>query len=218
MPPRLALIWLAFGIVAEHLPAQDTVSVGGTVLDAETARPIAAVNVTVRGSRIGTSTDSLGYFQLLLPKGSYVIGFSHIAYKKIVRGLIADLANTVTWKVEMTSNPVQFSEVTVTARKPFSQQRAIHSLSGAEFERLAETDMDRAMRYLLPTIISRWDVRMRSPSKDFTLYVNGEWMESIYLTDIDPYSVQRVLVWEGEWSPVGLPLRRGKYVVSIETK
>jgi hypothetical protein len=118
----------------------------------------------------------------------------------------------------MIPRPIQLAEVTVTAKKPFSQQRVVHSLTAAEFEQLGEPDMDRAMQYLLPSIINRWQDRMRFPAKDFTLYVNSVWQESIYLKYIDPYSVQRVLVWDGKWSPVGLPLRCGKYVVSIEKK
>ena len=198
--------------------AQNKVIINGAVVDAETGKAIYAVNVTVRGSKIGTATDSLGQFKFELPKGSFVVAFSHIAYKKVIKGVIVDRQASITLRVQMTPSSVELPEVTVTGKKPFAEQRALFSLTGTEFERIGDSNMDRAMHYLLPNIIYTWDVRMRYPSRDFTLYVNGEWKESIYMTDIDPFSVRRVLVWDGEWSPIGLPLRRGKYVVSIETK
>jgi hypothetical protein len=79
---------------------------------------------------------------------------------------------------------------------------------------------------------------MASQADDFTLYVNGEWKESLTLSDIDPFTIRRVLVWESRGRsvvidsqrrttgygrsinvfPIGMPLRRGKFVVLVETE
>jgi len=219
---RFVLVVLSLLGNTELLRPQAQTLIEGTVLDADTKKPIPSVNISVRGQMIGTSTDSLGHFTLSIPKGPQIIAFSHVAYKKIIRAITADRQATLITTIEMQPSDIKLAEVVITAKKPFSEQRALYSLTGAEFERLGESDIDRAMRYLLPDVFASWDERMRSPSKDFTLYVNGEWKESLFLLDIDPFTIRRVLVWDptktDEGLPIGMPLRRGRHVVSIDTK
>jgi hypothetical protein len=106
-----------------------------------------------------------------------------------------------------------------------AEKRAAYSIGGDEFERLGEEDMERAMSHFLPFIIKRPESRMSSSSADFTLYVNGVWKESIVLSDLDPFSVRQVLVWDYlginrdiDLFPIGMPVHTGQYVVLVETK
>ena len=215
-----AFVAILIGIAGSGNPlaAQEHLVIRGTVSDSATREPIPGVNVTVRGKNLGTSTDSSGHYVLSIPKGAYIIAYSHIAYRKILRTVTPDQPSDLTWNVAMISSPIQLGEVSVTARRPFAQQRALFALGAADFEKLGNQRMDDALVYLLPTIFSSAEARYRSISRDFTLYVNGKWMESLFINDVDPFTVRQVLVWEKDWSPIGYPLRRGNFVVSITTK
>jgi hypothetical protein len=103
------------------------------------------------------------------------------------------------------------------------------------------------MRHLAPDVVKPVSQRyLKSPQvpgflkdeNDFTLYINGEYKESFFLSLIDPFRVRRVLIWGRPWIyvhslpwdlessyikpmdtfPMGMPLREGRYVISIETK
>jgi hypothetical protein len=224
-------------LLVGNLFGQERLILRGEVIDGETRKPVPQVNVLIRGQKIGMSTDSTGSFRLALPIGvHYVVVFSHVAYHKVMRDVFSEEARDIQLQILLQPEPVQLQEVTVLGRKPVTLskaaiERAAYRLDGAEFERLGEPDMEKAMEYLLPTVVERLETRMSlvrrgdrlvdSPS-DFTLYVNGEWKESLYLDDIDPFSVRRVLVWDVgpfDSAPLGLPLRRGaRYVVLVQTK
>lgn len=69
--------WLGAGAVA----AQETV-VEGIVRDVNTQREIKAVNVFIKGSKIGTTTNVSGRFRMVIPAGTphAIVVFRHIAY------------------------------------------------------------------------------------------------------------------------------------------
>jgi hypothetical protein len=195
-------------------------------------KPIPQVNVVVRGEKFGASTDSGGVFRIELPRGKeYLLVFSHIAYRKVTRRVSLDEVKEVDFTIYLSPEPVKLQEVLVTARKQFAysraaEQRALFHMDGIEFERLGEEDAEKAMMYLLPSIVKPLEVRMSRAAEDFTLYVNGEWKESIFLSEADPFRIVRVLVWEApgvldpiDLFPLGLLLHRGRrHVVLIETK
>ena len=199
--------------------AQSNAAIEGTIVDKATQQPIAFVNVLIRGSKIGTTTDSLGNFHIDVPvKQSLTIVFSHVAYDKIIRNYTFERPEKLFLKLAMTSHPIQASEVVVTGTLPFREQRARFTLGEKEIEQTGEISMERLFRYFFSDAIKPLINRMMNDRDDFTLYINGEWKESLFLDDIDPFTVRRVLIWQDPWSPVGLPLRRGRYVVNIETK
>jgi hypothetical protein len=224
--------------------AQDRLVVKGRLFDNETQKPIAGANVTVRGEKKGIATDSLGNFRLELALGEkHVLAFSHIAYRKETREIAPGALKEVEFQIALTPEPIFLQEVVVYGKQDVmltkaAVDRAIHRLGGEEFEKLGEEDMERAMIYFLPDVVKRLDKRMMSNADDFTLYVNAEWRESLTLSDIDPFTIRRVLVWEqlGRATdvdsqgrsvgygksinvfPPGMPLRRGKFVVLVETR
>jgi hypothetical protein len=205
--------------------------VEGRVFDDETRVPIPGVNVLVRGLKIGTATDTTGYFSLTFTSsGSRILVFSHLAYKKRAYRVSPDSLNLVGGLVYLIPDTIRFSEVVVQGKRQVvptksAETAALHTLGGDEFERLGEEDMERALRYFLPEVVKRFDRRMRFDSEDFTLYVNGEFRESHSLDELDPFNIRRVMVWTGggasgtiDLFTIGMPLLRGNFVVLIETK
>jgi len=217
--------------VLSSATGQDHDVVRGRTLERSSHEPIPGVNVIVRGEKKGTVTDSTGSFMLdLTSSQARIIVFSHVAYQKETRLVSFDSTHDVVLQVLMESDTIRLSEVVITGKKQIvpskeAEKRAAYSIGGDEFERLGEENMERAMSYFLPFIIKRPESRMSSSAADFTLYVNGEWKESIELSDLDPFRVRRVLVWDYlginsdiDLFPIGMPVRIGQYVVLIETK
>ena len=212
--------------------SQTTLQVFGHVLDSASSQPIANVNVIVRGHPGGTTTDTLGAYWINLVVGvHHTLVFSHVSYAKLIQPIFSDEAK-VQLDVNLVPQTIALEEVVVSAKKPFSVsteavKRASFAISGNEFERLGESDPEKAFTYLLPNVVQPLQERLRPFGNDFTLYVDGQWVESAYLSDINPFAITRVLVWEKLGSrqsslshdifPIGLPLRRGRYVVLIET-
>jgi TonB-linked SusC/RagA family outer membrane protein len=54
--------------------------VQGTVTDAQTEEPLPGVNVVVRGTTVGTTTDIDGAYELTLPSADAVLSFSFVGY------------------------------------------------------------------------------------------------------------------------------------------
>lgn len=68
-------------------------SISGTVIDAETQKPIQFINISIQGKSTGTTTDKSGKFELLIPsEKEFKLVFSHINYKK-KEIAISDLKN-----------------------------------------------------------------------------------------------------------------------------
>jgi hypothetical protein len=221
-------VWL---IVLSNAAAQNRTTVRGRTFEQHSGQPIPGVNVIVRGEKKGTVTDSAGSFRLDLPSDrARIIVFSHVAYQKVTRLVSFDSTRDVTLQIAMVSDTIALKEVLVTGKKQIvpskaAEQRAAYHIGGDEFERLGEQDMERALSYFLPFVIKRPESRMVSSSADFTLYVNGEWKESIELSDLDPFRVRRVLVWDYlgvnksiDLFPIGMPIHTGQYVILVEMK
>ena len=227
---RIASLGVFFGATLLSLQGQDRWTVEGRVFDDGTRTPISGVNVLVRGEKSGTMSDTTGYFMLQFQTGeARILVFSHVAYQKQARRVSFDSTRGAGFRVYLLPDTVRLGEVVVTAKRQLvptkaAEKRASVTIGGDEFERLGETSMERALKYFLPFIVKRPEERIMSASADFTLYVNGEWKESLLLDDIDPFSIRRVMMWE-YWGyfgdidmfPLGFPPHGTKRVILIET-
>jgi len=205
-------------------------SLGGVVLDELTREPVPLVNVVVRGTRIGATTDSAGRFFIdELPGDSAAVSFSHIAYEALLVPLHNDPPKAHETTFLLTQSLVRLPEVVVEGTLAFAERTPSYLIGHDELEALGEDDMEYAMRYLLTELVRPLDVRMRFPSQDFTLYIDDEWRESIFLDSVDPYTVRKVAVW-APWTagdnsqmevsyttPIRYPLRRGRFVMAVWT-
>ncbi|MFC4221268.1 SusC/RagA family TonB-linked outer membrane protein [Flagellimonas marina] len=57
------------------------ISVSGTVVDAEDGTPLPGVNVIIRGTSVGVSTDFDGKYVIQVPNGDAVLEFSYIGFE-----------------------------------------------------------------------------------------------------------------------------------------
>jgi hypothetical protein len=229
---RLSLEFLVgVSLLSSGAYCQDRCVLSGNVIDRNSGQPIPGVNIIVRGEKIGTTTDTSGIFRLNIPtRQSRIVVFSHIAFQKETRLVSFDSSGEARLRISLISDTIRLSEVLITGKKRVvpskeAEKRAAYRIGGDEFERLGEENMERALSYFLPFIIKRPEARAASSSSDFTLYVDGEWKESITLSDVDPFRIRRVMVWDFlginkdiDLFPIGMPVHAGGYVVLIETK
>lgn len=94
--------------VSAELPAPDFLTVTGTVTD-ETGGTLPGVNILVKGTTIGTSTDAAGKYSITVPDEGSVLLFSFIGYatKEVLVG------NQTTISVSLATDIQSLSEVVV---------------------------------------------------------------------------------------------------------
>lgn len=223
MRPGLLLFIMIKIIFAFSLIAQDQCKITGSVYDLKSMLPVKNANVVVRGTIIGTTTDSLGHFKMELPKGKeYTIIFSHLGYIREIRELSLEKYKDVEYNIYFKEDAIIIPEVVINDNQHARKVHAQMFIDGVEFEKLGEDDMEKAMIYLLPDIVYSLRVRESDPTKNFTLYVNKIWKDSIFLDSIDPYSIKYIQVWKLwrsiDYSPIDMPIRVGNYAINIVTK
>ena len=81
---KLAMIYFFFGllITASQLVAAEVQTVNGVVTDAETGDALPGVNVNLKGTSIGVTTDMDGEYSISFNKKNAVLVFSYIGMKK----------------------------------------------------------------------------------------------------------------------------------------
>lgn len=93
------------------LPAQNTYTVEGSVLDAETAKPLPGASIRVTGTRRGTYTSPRGTFRLPLPAGQHRVSISSIGYERLDTTL-SEQTPSVT--IRLRPSAIQLGNVEVT--------------------------------------------------------------------------------------------------------
>ena len=133
--------------------AQELFKLSGKVLDS--GKPLSEANVIVKGTSIGTETNSNGQFSLKLKKGTYTLQVSAISKpKEIIVTLDKDLFITV----DMSDSYVNLNEVIVSAvRAKASTPVTFSNVTKAQIEkRNLGQDIPFLLNYL-PSVVTTSD-------------------------------------------------------------
>jgi iron complex outermembrane receptor protein len=76
---RKILLSFIYIFISTLIFAQGTITISGVVRD-ETKKPLPGATVSVPGTRIGTTTDSVGTYSLAVPKDAKTVVISYIGY------------------------------------------------------------------------------------------------------------------------------------------
>lgn len=95
--------------------AQEKSVVSGYVKDSSTGEVLIGATVYAKGTTIGTTTNSYGFYSLNLPKGSYTLIYSYISYNDAVKDV--DLSKGIQLNVELQPSSVQIGEVVISRDK-----------------------------------------------------------------------------------------------------
>jgi TonB-linked SusC/RagA family outer membrane protein len=122
--------------------AQTGSSVEGKVVD-ENAVPLPGVNVIVKGTSVGTTTDSEGAFALSVPDQNAVLVFSFIGYKSQE----VSVGSQTRFDVTLATDIETLSEVVVVGygeTKKESLTSAITSVKGSELVKSPQTNLSNS--------------------------------------------------------------------------
>lgn len=137
----------------------------GIVTDTQTKEPLAWVNISINGTRLGTATNEKGEYTIEnIPSGVYQVVFRMIGYKiKMVRRVRVQSDKTTIINETLTALPLEMEMVSVTAdrEKPMAEQLApsVRSIKARDVESLAGgvEDLFRAIQSL-PGVSARSDL------------------------------------------------------------
>ena len=88
----------------------------GTITDAETKEPLAAVNIRIAGTSHGTITNAKGEYRLSIEPGNTTIIYSSLAYQPETLRTVID--KHLIHDVQLIPSPIQVPEVVVLAEDP----------------------------------------------------------------------------------------------------
>lgn len=101
----------------------------GHVLDKETGEHLSFINIVVKGTTIGTSTDQTGhYFLKDLPVGKQTIEFKSLGYKTVSKEVIIERGKTLEINVDLEEDRVSLDAVVVSANRGETTRRLAPSL------------------------------------------------------------------------------------------
>lgn len=83
--------------------------VKGRVVNTQGEEPVPAASITVKGTRIATTSDADGYFSIQLPPGSRILNITHINYSAV--DVPADIRNSML--IRLAGKEKMLSEVVV---------------------------------------------------------------------------------------------------------
>ncbi|MFW5983150.1 MAG: carboxypeptidase-like regulatory domain-containing protein, partial [bacterium] len=143
---HLMLIILLF-FISLQIQAQDKQDkmVTGTITDSESGEVIPGVNVVIKGTTTGTTTDINGKFSLEIPEREALLRISFIGY--LVKELEVVQGENVKIALEPATEMLQ--DVVVVGygvQKKRDVTGAISSVSTEELERSASTGLDQALQ------------------------------------------------------------------------
>jgi len=145
------LFTLLFLLLCTNTVFAQNITVNGTVVDA-TGETLIGVNVTVKGTTIGTITDLDGKFSLQVPNSNSVLVFSFIGYmtQEITVG------SQTTINVTLRDDTQRLDEVVVVGygvQKKVTVTGAVASVTGEELKASPTTNLTNAMVGRMPGVI-----------------------------------------------------------------
>lgn len=185
----------------------------------DTGKPIPLVNVFVRGTFRGTSTDSLGHFELGLPADTkHVLVFSHVAYVKEWCDVEVVNGERMVVDVELKPSVLPLNDFTVAGMARTEEFHAAHIIREEEIERVGPVNFEDLLLRRLPQI--RWTSAVAAYQRrpDYVLYVDGMAWDPRFLNQIDPFTARKVVVFRSVWAPPFYRTGSSRYVVDVRTR
>jgi outer membrane cobalamin receptor len=118
------LIVLLLFVSPVFLLAQNTGSIKGKIIDANSNTNLPGVNIVVNGITFGTVSDTKGYYELSkIPIGIYKITASMIGYEKLTKKVKIEGGKTKNLDFKLKESIQSIEEVQITAKSEIQEQR-----------------------------------------------------------------------------------------------
>jgi hypothetical protein len=151
-------ILLLILIIATHAVAQEGGKISGSVLDKATKKPLIGVNVVIKGTRLGASTDVDGFYYILnIVPGSYEVTASIMGYQTVTQqNVIVNVSRTTALDFSLQETTVDIGqEVVITAERPDVEKERT---STSEIVRTEDIQLAPGMRDLTDVLSLSADI------------------------------------------------------------
>lgn len=168
----------------------------GSILDIETKTPLIGVNIYIKSTQTGTTTDEEGNYKITnIPAGLVNVVFSYIGYESITKADISIKPGKVVFlDVDMKSSSIELKEVVVT-NGYFSEidNKTISTInfSSEEIRRSPGTagDVSRIL-FTLPSVAKVNDQRNSLIVRGGTAVENSFYIDNIEIPNINHFPVE----------------------------
>lgn len=205
-------------LLSANLFAQNTLT--GRVYDKDTKDPLIGVNLVIKASQKGTTTDAEGKFSLAIPQGTTEIIVSYLGFKTKT---VAINPNDSFIEITLEADNLNLDEITVTG---FENNRSLLESTGSiavagvrDFERADKSSLTqminqipgvqaRGSNILRPATIAIRGMGARGPGQTgrIKIYLNDLMLTNADGTnaweDIDPFTIGSVEVIKGPGSSI----------------
>ncbi|HEY8936256.1 MAG TPA: SusC/RagA family TonB-linked outer membrane protein [Cyclobacteriaceae bacterium] len=224
----LLLIFLGSAILTF---SQDLV-VSGQVKSADDGTILPGVNVIVKGTAVGTVTDSDGKYSLTVPAGSTTLVFSFIGLQTVEQAI----NGRKTIDVQLSSDAKQLSEIVVTGVGVATDKKmlgiAVESITGDKLPAAPTASIDQALVGKIagaqimsssgnpgtPVSIQLRGINTLAGGTNPLIMVDGVEMKATSLNTLDLNNVERVEVAQGASSATIYGAQGANGVIQIFTK
>ena len=123
------MLALVGNVLCLTLIAQNTASVGGTVVDKNTQQPMAGVSILLKPGSKAATTDANGLFRLTgIAPGSYQLELTAVGYQpRSLSNLVLTTGNETNLAIEMEASISQLANVVVSGRKNTAKATSLES-------------------------------------------------------------------------------------------
>ena len=128
----------------EQVVNVQSIIISGTVVDAKTKDVLPGVNVALKGSRLGTTTDFDGIFSIKLPTNDAILVFSYLGYKTQE----VKVNKSIDLQIEMEEELLDLDEVVITGYQTIDKREltsSIGSVSAEELDIVAAISVDKML-------------------------------------------------------------------------
>lgn len=153
------------------LQAQE-VTVKGTVINGKTQEPLPGVNILVKGTTVGTTTNPEGHYSLQVPSASDTLIFSFIGFKT----KIVPVKGRSTIDVAMKQNAIQGKELVVIG---FGTQResdltnSVATVEAEDFQTQSVQDLGTMLQGVVPGLTFSTDGLGGQLNNDLSFNIRG---------------------------------------------
>ena len=182
------LLWSAW-----NLPAQERVTVSGTIRDGSNGEDLIGAAIMIEGTRNGTVSNPYGFYSLSLPKGKYVLVASYIGYRK--KEIPVELPADLKLNISLEPDTKELSEVVISAEgrnaNVSKAEMSVEKLSAKAIKSvpalMGEVDVIKAIQ-LLPGVQSTSE-----GSSGFSVRGGGHDQNLILLDEAAVYSASHLM-------------------------
>ncbi len=181
----LLVLWVVASFAVANAQQNETGRLSGAVVDAATGKPLPGVNIILKNTVLGTSTDLNGEFHLSgIRRGTYAVMASMIGYKiKTYENVSIAPGSPVILNFKLEQSFIETSPVIVTASKKSKSlaetPNSVSVITSADIRKRNSFDIREALRYAPGVSFVGGQVNIRGT----TGYSRGAGSRVLLLTD-----------------------------------